>query len=187
MAEFRYRGRIAHTEKTIQSLYRTRYYAYEKPKVLIRFGIGFALILVTVLTSAPTWAKALLLLVGAWLIVSRDFPSQIQADKVLEERHGVLPVMEYAFAETEFTVSGEGSMKIPYKKLSRLVEDDLYLYLFLTKDSVCMMDRASLKPQKIQEFAVFLAEKTGLSWRREKSFLLMNMTDLRNVFRDLKK
>lgn len=183
-AAYRFQGKIDHTEKTIQRLYKTQRYTYFKGRVLLRFGIGVALILAAAAAPLPTWLRALLLLVGAWLAVSGDFPAQIRADRVLEARKGALPGMRYEFYGDRVALSGEGSMNIPYKKFSRLVQDADYLYLFVSEDSVCMLERDSLRPQKAEDFMAFIEEKTGLSWRKEKSFLSLNLGDLRQMLRD---
>lgn len=77
-------------------------------------------------------------------------------------------------------------MNIPYKKFTRLVEDEEYLYLFLDKDSVCMLPRSSVEPQPAEDFMKFVEGKTGLSWRREKSLLSLNLWDLRQLWRDIR-
>ena len=79
MAESFYHAKITHTEKTVEQLYKMQYYVYEKPRMLLRLLIGFGLVAATVAAGFPTWAKALLLLVGAWLLVSRDFPAAVRA------------------------------------------------------------------------------------------------------------
>lgn len=187
MAEILYRAKIKHTEKTVQQLYRTQYYAYDKLRILLRLALGFALVAAALLASIPTWGKAILLLFGCWFFASRDFPASVRADRALSERKAKLPSMDYAFGEDKVTLSGEGSMDIPYNKFTRLVEDTEYLYLFVTRDSVCMLDRTTLKPDDVLAFGKFMEEKTGLSWRREKAFLGMNIYELRQVFLDARK
>ena len=187
MADCRYRAKIDHTEKTIMTLFRVEYHVYEQKKMLFRFLIGLAIIFAGVFITRPTWARAILLLIGAWFIASLDFPSQLRADRTLEARKGVLPRMSYEFYEDEFRISGEGSMSVPYKKLSYLVEDREYLYLFLSRDSVCMMETSSLKPKEPDAFKAFLADRSGLIWRREKGLLSIDLTDLILMYRDRKK
>ena len=77
-------------------------------------------------------------------------------------------------------------MNIKYNKLTRLVQDENYLYLFLAKDSMCMLERDSLRPADPEGFMAFLAEKTGLAWRREKSILSMNLWDVKQLIKDHK-
>jgi hypothetical protein len=36
------------------------------------------------------------------------------------------------------------------------------------------------------DFARFMEEKTGLKWRREKSFLSMSIYDMRQALRDMR-
>ena len=186
-AEILYRAKIKHTEKTIQQLYRTQYYSYDKLRILLRLALGFALVAAALVASIPTWGRAILLLFGTWFFASRDFPASVRADKALSERKAKLPGMDYAFGPDAVTVSGEGSMDIPYNKFTRLVEDKDYLYLFVTRDSVCMLERESLRPNNVLAFGKFMEEKTGLSWRREKAFLSLNIYELRQIFLDARK
>lgn len=186
MAEIRYRAKIDHTEKTIETLYRMQRYTYDKPRILLRLGLGLMMAAAALTVTMPMWMKALLLLVGAWLMASKDFPAQIRADRVLQERKARLPKMQYEFYDDHMKLSGEGSMNIGYKKLNRLAEDGGYCYLFLARDSVCMLEKESIKPQNQEDFRLFLEERSGQTWRREKSFLSMNLPDLLQMIRDRK-
>lgn len=172
-----YSASITHTPATIHSLYRTQRYTYHKPRILLRTFTGFCLVLAAVMLTLPVWAKGLLLASGAWLMVSQDFPAQVRADKVIQSRK-TLPAMQYVFSDDGFTVSGEGSMSIPYKKISRLIHDNDYCYIFMSGDSVCMMD----KPDNPEEFMKFVEGKTGQEWRRTKSLMAMNIDDIREIF-----
>ena len=185
MAEaVRYRAQIRHNEKTIQRLYRTQYYAYSKLKLLIRAAIGAALILAAVLPTLSTWARAILMLIGAWLVVSGDFPAQLRADRALEQRKAALPVMSYTFFDDHLALSGEGKMDIPYAKIHRLAQEREYLYLFLSRDSVCMLERSTLRPADDGAFLKFMEEKTGQYWRKERGLLSLNLADLILMIRD---
>lgn len=186
MASYQFQGKIEHTEKTIISLYRAQYHAYEKPQMIVWMAVGFVMIAIAVFTSLPTWAKALLLLIGAWLIVSMDFPAQVRADRAVSARHGSLPKMQYEFHKDQMKISGEGSMSIPYKKIERLAEDKFYLYIFTGKDSICMIDKSSVSPKTDAELKEFLTTKTKLYWSNEKSFLALNLADIIMIFRNRK-
>ena len=135
MAGCQFTAKIEHTEKTIESLYRAQYHAYEKPKMIIWMGFALALIFVAAFSPFPSWAKAFILLIGAWLVVSPDFPALVRADRVVEARHGSLPKMEYEFHKDQMKISGEGRMSISYKKIVRLTEDKFYLYIIISKAS----------------------------------------------------
>ena len=66
------------------------------------------------------------------------------------------------------------------------MEDRQYLYLFVNRNSVCMLEKDSVKPADLMAFAKLLEEKTGLKWRAEKSFLSMSIYDMRQAFRDMR-
>lgn len=180
----RFRGKIDHTEETITLLYKTQYRTFETMRMLTRMAIGAVMAVLGLTVGMPMWARAILMLIGCWLLVSGDFPGVARADRVIEARKGALPKMSYDFYADHVHLSGEGSMNIAYGKFRRLVEDDAYLYLFISKDSVCMVDRATLTPHPEEKFMEFIEEKTGLRWRRQKSLLFMNAHDLLQAIRD---
>lgn len=186
MASPKYTARIVHTERSIDTMFRTQYYTYERLQIVVRVVIGVVLAALALLLSMPMWLRGLLLLAGGWLIGARDFPSQIRAAKAAEGRHGVLPTMEYEFYDGNLRLSGEGSMSISYKKIERLVEDEKYLYLFLSKDSVCMIDKETVRPKKVEELMKLLSEQCKQPWKKEKSLLSLNFYELRDLIREKK-
>lgn len=180
----RFEGGIKHTEETIRLLYKTESHTYGKMQILTKVAIGAILVLLALLGGVPMAARAVLLLIGCWLLVSRDFSSSMKADRAVEARRGALPAMSYTFDETGLTLEGEGRTRFAYDRIERLVEDERYLYLFLGKGSVCMVDRETVRPAPPQELMGFVEEKTGLEWRRDKSLLAMNARDLIQAVRD---
>ncbi len=178
MNDMLYKAEIQHNEKTIQNLFRTQYYAFGKVRIIMRFLAGFVMIVTAAAVSLPLWVKGLMLLAGAWLVSTPDFPANMRADKVLQARKNNLPTMHYEFFDDSMKVSGEGSMTIAYGKITLLVHDDDYLYLFLDKNSVCMM-------YADKELMNFLETKTGLKFTRQKSLLAMNIDDLKRIIHPL--
>ena len=74
MADYLYRAKITHTEKTVEQLYKMQYYVYEKPRMILRALIGSGL---AVVASRPGQGAAAF--IGAWLPVGRDFPAAVRA------------------------------------------------------------------------------------------------------------
>ena len=173
-----YTAKIEHTRKTLTRLFRTQYYTFEKTRIAVRFCAGIVLIFAGVAVPLPVWARVLLLLPGTWLAVSTDFPAQVQADKVVSARKGNLPVMSYEFLDDGVKIYGEGAMTLSYKKLARLIYDERYCYLLISRESICMLE----KPDNAEEFMKFIAGRTGLKWQKQKSLLAMNLDDLRETF-----
>ena len=178
MSKYIYKAEINHTEKTIHELYKTQYFAYEKIRILIRFLIGLALIIMAVSLSLPLWGRGAMLLLGTWMTVSTDFPAQVRADKVIQSRKGSLPGFVYEFFDEKIKLSSNynKSMDIPYKNLTRLLYDKKFFYLFISKNSVCMIDKSTIEDN--EKFMGFIENKTGLSWLMQKSFLAMNLQDV---------
>lgn len=133
------------------------------------------------MASFPIAIKAVLMMIGCWLVSSRDFPARLRAERTLENRKAVLPQMITTLYEDHISLSGEGKMDISYDKIRVLYKDKEYYYLFLGADSACMMEKKTLVPDKLEEFEAFLEKKTGLKWKEYKSFLQMNLTDIREL------
>jgi len=186
MACLHYKAEITHNEKTIEKMYVAQYYSYEQLRMYLRFVLGIVLAGVAILASLPMWLRAMMLLLSGWLISSADFPAQIRADRVCQARKGKLPVMQYDFYEDRISISGEGSMTAKYNKFEKLVEDSGYLYMFMSKDSVCMIDKATVSGASLEDFKAFLAEKTGVKWKYKKSMLAFNLYDIRDMFKQRK-
>ena len=177
-------GSVQHTPDTIQRLYKTAYYTYDTLRILSRFLFGGALIAAALILELPRPVQILLLLAGCWLIISKDFPAAVRADQVLDNRKAALPLHICSFFEDRVELSGEGSMKLAYPKFQRLIEDEQYLYLFLGRQSVCMVEKDGVEGGSPEELKAFVARLTGLSWQRNRSLLTMNLADLRQALRD---
>lgn len=180
----RFVGSIQHTEDTIQRLFRTEYYTYEKLRLIMRMAAGGAMVVAGALAALPMAVKGILMLVGCWLIVSKDFPADVRADRTVDARKGELPRNTCTFYDKRMELDGEGHMRIKYDQFERFIEDDEYLYLFLGKKSVCMVERSSVEHGSDQQLMEFLEKRTGLHWARNKSLLMMNLSDLLQAIRD---
>lgn len=177
-------GSIQHTEDTLQRLFKTEYRTYHQLQILSQLAVGFlmAALALTVEMSRPL--QGVLLLAGCLIMVSSDLPASLRADKAADSRKGQLPKNVCTFFNSAMELSGEGAMRLEYSRFQRLVEDSEYLYLFLGRKSVCMIDKAAVTGGTAEELKDFVAQKTGLAWRRGRSFLSMNLADLRQAIRD---
>lgn len=180
-----FQASIVHTEDTIQRLFKMEYHTYELFKLFIWMLVGASMVLSAIFVEMSMAFQAILLLIGCWLLISSDFPAALKAEQAIEARGGSLPVMEYTFREKGVTVSGEGTMELKYDQFQRLVRDEKYLYMFLSRNSVCMVDRTRITPS-CEELLSFMEKKTGLKWGWPKSLLMMNVKDIRSAFRDFK-
>lgn len=177
-------GSIQHTEDTLQRLFKTEYRTYHQLRILTQLAIGFAMAALALTVEMSRPLQAVLLLVGCLLMVGGDFPASVRADKAVDDRKGKLPSNVCSFFGGSMELSGEGSMRLNYDRFQRLVEDKEYLYLFLGRRSVCMVDKSTVKGGSTEELKAFVSERTGLAWRRNRSFFTMNLADLRQMIRN---
>lgn len=182
MNNCKFRASIAHTDKTVRELYKTQYFCFDKTRIVARFIAGFIAILAAVIFEISLAFKGILLLIGAWFVSTPDFPSQVRAEKNLAARKNSLPVLTYEFFDDFVKLSGEGTCEIDYRKIKILLQDTNYFYLFLSKNSACMIDKSTL--EKLDDFMIFIEKKTNCKWHTQKSFFSMNFQDLIHSFKN---
>ena len=183
----KYEGKIKHTEDSIRQMYKITYNVYHMKRSTGRMIIGMGLVAAGILLEMPMAVQGILFMIGCWLLVSKDFPAKCAADEALEARKKKnleLPAMVTAFFETHAELKGEGRMRLEYKCFERLIEDNQYFYLFLGKDSVCMMEKESIQPKDCEKFKEFVTEKTGLQWRIIKPWFAMTVYEVFKLIRN---
>lgn len=173
-----YEARVEHTPETIKQLFKIAYYRYEKKKVIVRFSIGATLTVLSLMISFPLIVQGIMIMLGCWLLISMDFPARCKAGLVLEKRAESLPILTSSFYDDHVRLGGEGKMKFTYDKLQYLFEEQEYLYLFLSKDSVIMIDVHTLQPENLNMFKQFIKEKSNLDWNHGKTLLTMTLKDI---------
>lgn len=173
-----FEGRVDHNSDTIRRLFKAEYDTYEMRKIILRFAVGAVLAIAGLAGRFPMIAQGTLMMAGCWLIVSRDFPSKCRADRTLENRKTALPTIVTRFYDDYMELDGEGHMKLPYDKVQHLVEEKGYYFLFFGKGSACMIDGKTLRPDAVDKFREFVAQRTGLEWRETTSWLNMSLMDL---------
>lgn len=180
----RFKGSVKHTEDTIHVLYKTTYEIYETRRVMLRMLIGFLMVLAGLFITLPMIIQGILLMGGAWLMVSRDFPAKIMASEALEKRGDNLPTLMTEFHERFMMLQDGSSMKLQYKNIEHLVEEEKLIILFFSKDSAVVISKDTLEGGTLEEFMDFLEGITNLPFRKIQSWLRMSLRDL---FRLMKK
>ena len=72
-------------------------------------------------------------------------------------------------------------MNITYDKVSRLIYDSGYMYIFMSRDSVCMIDINTL--DDMNAFMKFIEGATNKEWHKEKSLLAFNIEDIKQMLK----
>lgn len=182
----KYTGKIKYSEESIRQLYKVTYHVYHVKRLILRMLIGAFMAAAGILLSVPTIVQVILIMAGCWLMVSKDFAARCAADDALDvrkKRSQPLPQMTTVFFDDHVELQAERSMRLDYKRFERLAEDESCFYLFLGKDSVCMIEKDSLYPQGAEEFRQFVADRTQKEWQEIKSWLFMSLYEIIKMFK----
>lgn len=179
-----WRGRIDHTEDSIHALFRTQYYTYYFGRVLACALAGLGMAGAALLLPMPMWAEGLLLLLGTLLFAGRGFPAALRAEDTIEARNGVLPSSECTFTAKDVILRENKAEKhLRYRDFDRLIQDKAYLYLFLNRSALVMVDRRTVGPGSDGELMEFAAKKCGKEWESCLSLLTLNLRDVLRLLR----
>ncbi len=164
-------------DDAIFRLFRAEYFTYETWQRILRFVLGAAGILAALFAELPTGVRVLILMIGVWLLVAGDFPSKIQAQGVIEKRKGQRSQVVYQFEASGIRIRGGGC--IPYQALDKLVYDDEYFYLFVSRQNAVMFRADALEPQDLEQMKALIEKESGRTWKRlTAGFLEYNIRDL---------
>ena len=121
---------------TILRMFRIEYYAFERLQLLTRLLIAAILLFMGLFGGLPQIATIPCLAVGAWLIVSLDFPSKVRAERVLQQQGEQPSKVRYRFNDTGIYVENGAHLK--YEQVGRLIEDDEYFFIFQDRQFAVM-------------------------------------------------
>ncbi len=179
----RFEGSSQYSKETLFQLFKTTNEIYGMKKILIKLIIGFALALGGLFLNLPMILQGILLMSGAWLMVSKDFPARMKAEDVLEKSGSGLPVLSTRFYDKQLELSAGKKMKLSYRDVEHLSEGQGLLMLFYSKDSAIVIAKESITGGTLEDLKEFLEEKTGIDFRTSRSFLSMSLKDLLGLIR----
>ena len=172
-----YTARMRHSADSVRRFTRLQYDTFELWRKLLMLGLSAGCMLLGI-ASGPGLFAVLCIFVGAMLLTNLNARANAVADGVIEATGGSFPVLEYRFGESAFR-DGEDRPAVEYARLMRLVADDEYLYLFVSKASGYMIERASVQGEGGGDGLMrLLADRSGLRWRRPFSLLTFRLRDL---------
>ena len=178
-----YRGRIDHTEDSIQALFQAQYNTYRLGLVVVTAVAGVALAAAGLFAPVPMLAQGLLILAGCLLFTGRDFPAIVRAESVIEARGGALPSAVCTFCAGHMELEEGGvKKKLRYDQLDRIVQDRRYLYLFFGPDSAVMVERSKIGPGTADEVMQLVSERCGKQWEATFSLLTFNIRDIIRIW-----
>jgi hypothetical protein len=75
---------------------------------------------------------------------------------------------------------------MPYGMIQRVIEDKEYIYLWLTRATSYMIDKATLEPADQKAFKAFLEARTGLLTENTPSLFRINLGAVRRRLKNAK-
>ena len=174
-----YTAEMKHSAETVKKFTLLQYNTYEwwRKGLLLLFSAALILFGISVHSPIP---MILCLFAGCFLLTNINSRASSVADGVIEAMKGSFPHLTYSFTESGFS-DGEDRPTVPYKNLYRLISDEQYLYLFISKASGYMIDRTTVQGEGGPEGLMkLLSEKSGLSWTKPFSLLTFNLYSFRS-------
>lgn len=185
---------MEHSEESIRRLSRVQYDTFSAlTKVMWYLTCAVSLALgVGLIGQLDETPRLLLAAFGAIALMNIGASAKARADKVIAavKQKGEFPRTTLTFKDDEIGIeerSGKtGSMK--YGSILRLIKDDEYWYLFISRTAAYMLPITGLNGQvSPARFEALLQKKTGLEFGRPFSLLRVNLPDILAGLRRRKK
>ncbi len=166
-----------HSEKTIKRLSEVQYVSFQKLSMLIQLLIGAGFLYFGAFVIKDIVVQVLFLLFGSLLVVGLKEMPKFKADKIITLCDGKYPSSDISFKDDCIEVSTSGkTMTVGFDSLVRLVEDDQYNYMFISRDSAFMFPKQE-DPSEA-ELKLFLSEKTSKEWIKVRKLLFVSFRSL---------
>lgn len=177
----RFTAQIRHSYDTILRMCRVQDDTFSFGRKILMALVGLAL---TVLGAwnLSSVAGLVFALVGCWLLVSLNFPARNRAQSIREALHGEYPTNRYEFYDKHFVLLAQNQDVVDYGKIVRLVEDDVYCYLFVSAQAAYMLEKASLGTE-LSRFKAFMEKATGLPWTKPYKLSTFNLKTILELLR----
>ena len=121
----KYRAKMQHSQATIYKLVQTQYDTFQFHKKLIHIAIAMGLILYGLYADQTMYTPMIALFIGCVMLANLNAYPKAQAKEVLKVMGNDYPKSDYVFGADSFTFNPEAEA-VPYKKISRLIEDRDY-------------------------------------------------------------
>lgn len=176
---------MEHTEETVRRLAKVQYDTFSAvTKIAWYLTCIVCLMLGTgLIGELGNTSKILLTAFGAIAIMNVGASGRARADRVLAaiRQKGQFPRTTLTFREGHIDIEerSDGTGKMAYSSILRLIKDDEYWYLFISRTAAYMLPMTGLNgrmsPARFEEL---LQKKTGLTFARPFNILRVNLPDL---------
>jgi len=168
---------MAHNEKSIRRLAVLQYDLFQPYRKIVILLAGFAMILFGFFGGLNLQGASVSVFLGCLCLWFSKAPAQVTANRMVDAIRGKYPRTELYFREEEVAVTdGKEWFYMPYSMIQRVVQDKEYYYLWLTRATSYMIDKATVDPADLKAFQSFLEGKTGLLMEYPPSLLRFNLS-----------
>lgn len=172
-----YTAEMKHSADTLKRFTTLQYNAFEMVRKVIMILLAIILI-ITGVSAGSSAALILCLFLGCIILTNLNAKAESVADQVAKSLNGHYPQLKYSFTENGFT-DGEDRPEVPYVSLIRLIEDNDYLYLFISKASGYMIEAKTIQGTGGEhELKKLISEKSGLNWTSPPTILNISLKDI---------
>ena len=177
----RYTAFIRHNYDTILRMCKTQYGINNFKNRMIMIVVGTLLAIVG-LPVIGSWIGLLMVMIGCFMITSVDMPARMQADEIKKALNGKYPRNSYEFYDGHFVILAQNHDIVNYDRVIRLVEDEMYCYLWISRSASYMIEKYSLG-KELEDFKAFMEKHTGKEWEKPQKLMGVNLGTIIRMFK----
>lgn len=177
-SDARFSASMHQTEETVRHLAELQYDLFQPGRKLVFVLAGCVMIVLGVTLDLTLAAAGIMVFMGCVCLWFRRAPAQITANRMVAAINGAYPRTELYFREEVVDITdGKKWFSMPYGMIQRIVQDQKYIYLWLTHATCYMVAKASVEPD-LDKLQSYLEEKTGLLAEAPPTLFRLNIAAL---------
>jgi len=177
---------MVQNEQTVRRLAVLQYDLFQTGRKCIFVLAGLFMILFGVIADLPMQAVGIAVFLGCLCLWFRNAPAQITANRMAAAIGGAYPHTKFYFrADGVDVTDGKEWFHMSYSLIQRVVQDKKYYYLWLSRSTSYMVDKAAVEPD-LARFQDFLEEQTGLLTENAPSLFQLNIAAVTRRLRNAK-
>ena len=173
-----YTAEMIHSEKSIRRLTILQYDLFQPYRKYVILLAGFAMIFFGFFGGLNLQGAGVCIFLGLLCLWFCKMPAQVTANRVVDAIRGKYPHTELYFLDEEVAVTdGKEWFHMPYHLIQKVVQDKKYYYLWLTRSTSYMVDKATVEPD-LTQFQSFLEKQTGLLIEDPPTLFHLNISSI---------
>ena len=160
-----YSAKMIYTKKNVKAISEIKYNEYNLLARILQIAAAIILVPIALITIKNQLPKYVVLGVAIFLLLTNNATPRANSVN-FEKVNGGYPSILYLFYENQVSSNGVKCL-FTYDQLTRLVEDDSYLYLFENQLTVFVLDKSTISGDGgLDGLKCFLEDKTDLKFKK---------------------